>query len=844
MKPGRRRAGGGSVNGARAHTPETRMPTEPPIQTLSFTPELDRAYRLYAAKTIEDRALPDVRDGCKPVQRRILFAMHDMGLRASGPHRKAARIVGEVLGKYHPHGDQSVYGALVRMAQPFSLREPVVDGQGNFGSVDGDGAAAMRYTEARLSALGEFLLGDIDADTVDFAENFDSSLEEPTILPAAFPNLLVNGASGIAVGMATNVPPHNLGEIADAVAHVVAHWRRRDKITTDELMALVPGPDFPTGGLIYRFREMGGEVRDTIRAAYEDGRGSIVAQARMHIEDIAGGKANIVISELPYGVQKITLLERIAREAKDGRIRGLTDLRDESDYETGMRVVAEVSRTAKPREVMDDLLRHSQLQETIGCNHLALVPDPVRGGVRPRRLGLRDMLVYFVSFRLEVIERRTRHELARREERLHIVDGLLTALADIDTVVEIIRRSREPDSARANLMRRLSLSDAQARAILDMPLRRLTTLEVGKLKEEAKELRGRIAYLRGLLKSEKARLEVVAEETLAIRARFATPRRTVILNSRDGVAGLQVVTESDLRMPEGRQVVIVTTSGIERRPTAGFRYAPTEGLTSRATTSQLAQVRAEPADTVLLVSSRGRAWRNAVGFVPEKAEPAELGLKKGERVVCAAVLPADGATLVLGTKDGRIKRTRVEDLVMNAGHWATVIGLPEADDEVLFAAVAGDGAEVLFATAGGQLLRTSADDVNPQASGSARGVAGIALRKGDRLVWGTVVAPEAVMGAWVYVVTVAGYVKRVPLSDYPRHGRATQGVQTLRPTAESGMVAALAVGPPDGGLDVVLADGRRHHLEGKKVPAGDRYKVGRRLVAADPEAPATLAAVF
>ncbi|MHC5022148.1 MAG: DNA gyrase/topoisomerase IV subunit A, partial [Planctomycetota bacterium] len=529
--------------------------------------------------------------------------MHDMGLRAERAHKKCARIVGEVLGKYHPHGDQAVYGALVRLAQPFTMRHEPIDGQGNFGSIDGDGAAAMRYTEARLSELGGLMLQDIDADTVDFAENFDNSLQEPRVLPAAYPNLLVNGSSGIAVGMATNIPPHNLGEIADAITYLVGRWSTRATVTTDELMQYVPGPDFPTGGIIYRYRENGSDdIRDSIWRAYETGGGRVIMQARMHVEDIGGGKHNIVISELPYNVQKSTLLERIAKEVKDGRIQGLTDLRDESDYDGGMRVVAEVSRTAKAPKVMAQLLKYSQLQETFGCNMMALVPDLERDGVRPQRLSLRELLTYFVSFRLEVIERRTRHELARREERLHIVDGLIKALDAIDEVVAIIRASRNPDTARKNLMKRLKLSEVQARAILDMPLRRLTALEVTSLKDEQKELGKRINYLKGLLKSEAKRLAVVSDEIADIKSRFASPRRTVIIDSEDMAAGNQVVMETDLRMPEGAQVVVVTTSGIERRDASGFRYTPTPGLTSRATTSQLLHTRAEPTDEVLLLS--------------------------------------------------------------------------------------------------------------------------------------------------------------------------------------------------------------------------------------------------
>ncbi len=805
------------------------------IIDLDIAYELKQSYLKYAMSVIVDRALPDVRDGCKPVQRRILYAMHDMGLRFERSHKKCARIVGEVLGKYHPHGEQAVYGALVRLAQPFTMRHELIDGQGNYGSIDGDGAAAMRYTEARLSELGELLLQDIDADTVDHADNFDNSLMEPRVLPATYPNLLVNGSSGIAVGMATNIPPHNLGEIADAVRFMVDRWKTRAKITTDELMAFVPGPDFPTGGIIYRYRENGDDVRDSIWRAYETGGGRVITQARIHVEDIGGGKQNIVVTELPYNVQKSTLLERIAKEVKDGRIQGLTDLRDESDYDGGMRVVAEVSRTAKATKVMSQLLKYSQLQETFGCNMMALVPDPERDGVRPQKLSLREMLDHFVSFRLEVIERRTRHELAAREARLHIVDGLLKALNAIDEVVAIIRGSKNPDSARNNLIKRLALSEIQARAILDMPLRRLTALEITTLKAEQKELSSRIEYLQGLLASEAKRLAVVAEEMADIKSRFATPRRTVIIDSEDMAAGSQVVMETDLRMPEGAQVVVVTTSGVERRDASGFRYTPTAGLTSRATTSQLMHVRAEPTDDVLLLTSGGRAWRNQVGFVPDKATDVQLGLTQDERIVGLAVIPADGpaadAAVVWGTRAGRIKRTLVTDLSLHRGTWATVIGLPDEDDAVLFAAIAGPGAEVLFATSGAYVLRTSADAVNPQASGTARGVAGIGTKKGDAPIAGTVLSADAPEDTQLWIVSETGFVKRVPLAEYPPKGRGSQGVQTLKITPKTGRVLGVGFGPAGAGLDIIFDNGRRQRLEAAEVPEENRYRMGEPLVA-------------
>ncbi|MGD8488568.1 MAG: DNA topoisomerase 4 subunit A, partial [Anaerolineae bacterium] len=522
-----------------------------PLETVALTTDLEQAYFEYAVETITDRALPRVEDGLKPVQRRILYAMHDMGLRHDRPFKKSARVVGETLGKYHPHGDQSVYMAMVRMAQEFSMRQPLIEGQGNFGSVDGDSPAAMRYTEARLAEIAQYMLQDIDQDTVEFVDNFDGSLQEPVILPAVLPNLLVNGSTGIAVGMATNIPPHNLGEVCDAVVHVAERWRRRKKITLDELMEIIPGPDFPTGGVIYRHRDDGsGNAMDVIRAAYETGRGRIITQARIDLEDIGGGKQNIVVTELPYAVQKSTVLERIAREVRDGKIQGVTDLRDESDHQ-GMRAVIEVSRVADAREVLDSVLSRSQLRETFGVNALALVSERINGEeiVRPQRLSLHDMLFYFIEHRLNVIVRRSRYELAKREARLHIVEGLLKALDVIDEVIDTIRRSRTTETAEKNLRRQFKFTQLQAQAILSMQLRRLAGLERRKLADEEKELKARIRYLKGLLRSEARRLKVVVEETKAIKEQFATPRKTVILSGEQ--PGEVIVTEADLVMPKG-----------------------------------------------------------------------------------------------------------------------------------------------------------------------------------------------------------------------------------------------------------------------------------------------------
>ncbi len=799
------------------------------LETIALTTDLEQAYFDYAVETITDRALPRVEDGLKPVQRRILYAMHDMGLRHDRPFKKSARVVGETLGKYHPHGDQSVYMAMIRMGQDFSMRHRLVEGQGNWGSIDGDSPAAMRYTEARLAEISEHMLQNIDQDTVDFVENFDGSLEEPVILPAALPNLLVNGTTGIAVGMATNIPPHNLGEVCDALVYVAQRWRKRDKITVDDLMKIIPGPDFPTGGVIYRYRDdASGEKVDTIRDAYDTGRGRIVTQARVDLEEIGGGKANIVVTELPYAVQKSTVLERIAREVRDGKISGVTDLRDESDHE-GMRAVIEVSRMADTREVLESVLSRSQLRETFGVNALALVAERVDGEtvVRPQRLSLFDMLVHFVEHRLNVIVRRSRYELEKREARLHIVQGLLKALDVIDEVIDTIRRSRTAETAEANLIRKFRFSELQAQAILAMQLRRLAALERRKLVEEEKELRARIQYLKGLLRSEARRLDVIFEETQAIKEKFATPRRTVILTGEK--PGATIVTEADLAVPDGPQVIMVTTQGLQRLDLKGFGYRVKAGTTSRAVEAHRLHVHAGPEDTVVLVSDRGRAWWGAVGRLPRSSGFKDLGLETGEQVIGGGVL-SKGCCLVLGTRQGQVKRVKAEDFRSSTeASWVTVIGLAEKDDAVLFAGLADEKAQAMFSTSS-RAIRFAVSEVNPQATPTARGVAGIKLRKGDQLLGGAVLQdPGAKVG--VVVVSKNGFLKRVPLDEFPVQGRGGQGVVLLNVTKATGPAVAVGVGPMDGAVDLLGPDGKRQRLTG--VPVTNRANRGEMLVELD-----------
>jgi len=806
-----------------------------PVETVDLASDMTAAYMGYARVTITDRALPDVRDGLKPVQRRILYAMHELGLRADQPHKKCARIVGEVLGKYHPHGDTSVYHALVRMGQDFSMEMPLVDGQGNFGSVDGDSPAAMRYTEARLTAVADTMLRDLKMDTVDWQENFDGSLQEPTVLPTVFPNLLVNGSAGIAVGMSTNMPPHNLGEVCDALVFVAEKWQEREEITTEDLLDFIPGPDFPTGGILYRYRDRGEGLIDTVFEAYSTGRGRIVTQARVLIEDIGGGKSNVVVTELPYNVQKNTVMEKIAKEIHRGRVTGVTDLRDESDY-TGMRLVIEISRTADPDEVLKQVLKYSQLRETFGVINLALVPYGAEAGEatlagdvdsRPTCLSLLELLTYFISHRLEVIERRSRFELRKKRARLHIVEGLLTALDVLDEVIDTIRRSREPRTARSNLMRTFKFSEEQADAILHTQLQQLAALGRTRLKDEARSLAERIEYLEDLLASEGRQLDIIVEETMLLREAFAVPRRTVIVDSEDKAAGTTVMTGSDLVAPEKDQVLVLTPDGIERSDAAGFSYRPSDGLTTRAARSvHLGRVRAKPDDHVILLSSRGQGWRGEVGFIPQNATPKALGLQRGEHIVGLGVVRPN-QHLLLGTRSGKVKRTAVADLSLLDREWGPVIGLAD-DDELLFGGLAGEGADVIFYTQEGQLLRLDGSEINPQKTDTASGVIGISMKKGDRVTGGAVVPAE---GEWqVVVVSETGYANRVPLDDFSIQGRNTQGVQCLRETKSGGKVGDVALGRPGDDLDVYLEDGRRFHADDLSIISSmTRGSRGNRL---------------
>ncbi len=797
------------------------------VQEQSLDHFIEEAYRRYAVLTILDRALPDVRDGMKPVQRRILYAMGDMSLWHSNPHKKSARVVGEVLGKYHPHGDQSVYDAMVRMAQDFSMRAPLIDGQGNYGSIDGDSAAAMRYTEARLASVGEVMLLDIEKDTVDWRPNFDGSLEEPMVLPARIPNLLVNGATGIAVGMSTSILPHNLGEVCDAVKFVAQNWKRRESISVKELMKFIPGPDLPTGGLLYRYRVNGEENPvDVIAQAYETGHATLVCQAKADIQDIGGGKSAIMVTELPYQTQKNTILERIA--ASRDKFNGITDVRDESDY-TGMRVVFEVARGMDAEDALDKLLTNTQMRSSLSHNALALVVDE-NGKAAPKNLSLREMITEFIKHRLNVITRRSRYDLEKAEERNHILEGLLKAISMIDQVISIIRKSQTSETARKNLMTELDLTGVQAQAILDMPLKRLASLERKKLEDERKELLQKIKDLKAILASQEKRLEIVVEETEEIKDKHAEPRKTIIVESEEGHQA--AVTVSDMVIPSETQLVMIGEDGIQRVDAKGYRDVVTKGKpTSRAVNIALLRETVEPAETLLLVTNLGRCWQGNAGRLPLSANFQDIGLKRGEKVVGLGVVQ-EGGKLVIGTTAGMIKRVELADVLSSRSEatWAAIIGLNGGGEEVLFAGVASDEAHVMICTSGNdkvapRVLRFESGSINPQATPSAKGVTAIKMM-GDRLVCGLLVESGYHKKGFAFAVSAKGHAKRIAIDEFPLQGRGGQGVQLWKITAETGPVTGFTVGMDKDQIDIYSSKSKRFRLDGKDLPLVTRATKG------------------
>ncbi|MEA3344797.1 MAG: DNA gyrase subunit A [Chloroflexota bacterium] len=785
-------------------------------QTVNIREEMEQAYLDYAMSVIVARALPDVQDGLKPVHRRILYAMHDMGLFPERPHRKSARIVGEVLGKYHPHGEAAVYSSMVRMAQDFSVRYPLVDGQGNFGSVDGDRPAAMRYTEARMSPIAQELLVDIDKDTVDFVDNFDGMLQEPSVLPARLPNLLLTGASGIAVGMSTNIPPHNLGEVCDALCYLIDHYEERDEVSVEDLMQFVPGPDFPTGGLIYRYREYDGEQVDVIRRAYATGRGRIIMQARTHVEEMSRGRSRIVVTELPYQVNKSRLIERIAKRVRQEQITGISDLRDESGRQ-GLRVVIELSRGADPQEVLEELFNHTRMRETFGVIMLALVDG------EPRLLPLKRCMLEYLDHRREVITRRSQHELERARHRAHILEGLRIALDQLDAIIDTIRHSRWPRTARNNLVREFKLSEAQAEAILAMPLRRLASTERSKVDEEYKDVSSRISHLEDLLASPREIMETIKVELQELKDKYGDERRTQIIEREE-----RGYTQADFVSRE-EQVVVLTVDTLQRVPAEEFSFWRSTGVTTRAVQGHLVHLEVDAQGMVLFITNRGRGFKWRVFQLPEEEEPVSqfLRLDEGEEVIELLALPSEEAFLVLATAQGQVKRTRVADLSLLERRPGRVIGLEEGD-ELCFGGISDGAGEVLLVSSQGQSICFSEDEeVRPQVSPSAQGVIGIKLGEGDSVVGAALVDPQD-QGELV-VVSAKGYLKRTPLQDYPRQGRNGKGVRTANLSERTGELVATAVLRTGQKLSVLSQQGLRAYLAFEDIPQMERNTQGRRL---------------
>jgi DNA gyrase subunit A len=784
------------------------------VELVDIEKEMRSAYLDYSMSVITSRALPDVRDGLKPVQRRILYTMYDNGLRPDRPYRKSAATVGDVLGKYHPHGDVAVYDAMVRLAQDFSMRYPLVDGQGNFGSIDGDPPAAHRYTEARPTPLAMEMLGDIDMSTVDMRPNYDDSRTEPTVLPARIPNLLLNGASGIAVGMATNIPPHNLGEICDALAYLIDRYDKVEEITPDDLIKIVHGPDFPTGGAIIGM--------EGIHNAYSTGRGHLTVRGKAHFEELRGGREAIIVTEIPYQLNKSNLVERIAELARTKRIESIGDLRDESDR-TGMRIVIELKRGADARTTLNQLLKYSQLQQTFGVNMLALV------GGEPRVLPLKRILVHFVDHRREVIRRRSEFELEKARHRQHVLLGLLTALANLDAVIDTIRRSRDASVARDSLMKKFKLSEIQAQAILDMQLRRLAALERQKIEDEHKEVTKRIAYLEGLLADEHKILGVIRDDLAQIKAKYGDKRRTTIVEGE--ATGLR---EEDLIAEEDVLITVTDRGYIKRLPASTYRTQRRggrgiRGATTKADDTVRDNLLANTRDTLLFFTDRGRVFQLPAHQVPDSSRESAgtplvnlVQTDRDERVTVVLAVPTwqyeHGRYLIMATQRGRIKRTDLKEYegVRPSGLIGIIL---EEGDRLRWAKVTSGEDEIIMVTRGGMALRFRESQVRPMGR-AAGGVGAIRLKRGDVVATMDVVKP----GADLFVVTRFGYGKRTRLSEYKTQGRNTQGIQTIdiRRLGEIGEIADARV-VEDGNEITLISD----YGIVMRTPTEDLSRMGR-----------------
>ena len=790
------------------------------IQQVDIDEQMRSAYLDYAMSVIVARALPDARDGLKPVHRRILFAMSELGMRSNSAYKKSARIVGEVLGKYHPHGDSAVYETMARMAQDFSMRYPLVDGQGNFGSIDGDAPAAMRYTEARLNKMAEELLADLDKDTVDFAPNFDESLEEPTVLPARLPNLLLNGSAGIAVGMATNIPPHNLRELVGAVNYLIDNFDKADDISVEELMKFMQGPDFPTGGMI-----VGAEG---ILSAYATGRGRVVMRGVAHIEEMKGGRHQIVVTEIPYQVNKSSLIERIAELARSGKLDQISDMRDESD-QRGMSIVIELKRGAQPKKVLNQLYKYTVLQSTFGVIMLALVDG------EPRTLPLKRMLQIFIEHRQTVIVRRSNFELAKARARQHILDGLLIALNNIEAVIKTIRAAEDADVAKTNLMKKFKLSELQAQAILDMQLRRLAALERWKIEEEHKQVQAQIDRLEDLLAHPKKILALIQSDLNELSEKFGDDRRTKI-----AVDAKEEFHEEDLVHDEAVLISLTERGYIKRVAAAAFKSQSRGGRgvmghTMKEEDEVVMLIPARSLDAMLFFSDKGKVYSERVYQIPDADRAAKgiplvnvLALDANERVTAAIAVSSFAAHgyCVLATARGKVKRVDLEEFasVRPSGLIAMTLG---EGDTLGWARLTSGKDEVIFVTENGQALRFSEDKVRAMGR-SAAGVQGIRLKKGDAVTSMDVIQPNGSL----LIVTTNGFGKQTPLKDYTAKGRATGGNFTIDPKAipVTGKIAAARVVQMEDDLTIITANGVALRLKVKDVKQAGRATRGVHLI--------------
>ncbi len=763
------------------------------IKPVNIEDEIKSSYLDYAMSVIISRALPDVRDGLKPVHRRILYVMDGLGLSHASPYKKSARIVGEVLGKYHPHGDTSVYDAMVRMAQDFSMRYVLVDGQGNFGSMDNDPPAAMRYTEVRLAPISEQMLLDIEKDTVNFMPNFDDSLKEPVVLPTRLPNLLVNGSSGIAVGMATNIPPHNLGEVCDAISYLIDN----PEAMVNELTQFIKGPDFPTGGIILG--------QDGIKSAYATGHGRVVVRAKASVGEASeAGRRQIVVTELPYQTNKATLVERIAELVKDRKIRGISELRDESDRQ-GMRIVIELRKDAQPPQVLNSLYKYTAMQSAFFVNMLALVD------AQPRVISLKEALQHYIDFRREVITRRSRFELKEAKARAHILEGFKIALDNIDKVVTTIRKSKTAEVARQNLMTTFGLSQAQAQAILDMQLRRLANLERRKIFDEYAEVVKNIAYLEDLLANPRRILLLIKEEVSELKSKYGDPRQTEIREQE-----VIEFRDEDL-IPHQRVVVTLSNRGfIKRLPSRAYepQHRGGKGVIGMITREEDAVRLLTVTDThaqLLFFTNLGKVFRIKCYEIPPDSSRTAKGMAivnlfpiaEGERVT-AMVAVTDfkpDAYLVMATCRGEVKKTAMQNFTSVRSSGLIAMDLAEGD-ELVAARIATDQDDVMLVTQKGQAIRFAVSELRAS-SRTSGGVCGIRLMPDDRVIGMDIVYPDS----FLLAVTTEGFGKLTPIADYPRQHRAGSGVRTFKLTEKTGEVAAARLVSLSQQLMIISADG-------------------------------------